>query len=187
MEKKIIIGLVGQIACGKGVMKKYLIKKNYASDYRFSTILRDVLNRLGVEINRNSLQKVSTILRQNFGEDLLAKAIAKDAKNDNSHFIVIDGIRRMADVKYLKELPEFKLISIVADKEIRYKRVLDRNENAGDDKKTIEEFEQEEMAETEEEIPTVMKNADYEIINNSTWDKLHGQIDDIVEKIKNEK
>lgn len=184
--KKIVIGLVGQIACGKGVMKQYLIKTNDASDYRFSTILRDAMNRLSIELSRENLQKFSTTIRQNFGEDILAKAIAKDAKDDSHHFIVIDGIRRMADIKYLKKLPEFRLISIHADKEIRLQRVINRNENPGDDKKTMEEFEKEEMAEPEMEIPQVMDNADYKINNNGSWDELHSQIDVIVEKIKNE-
>ena len=159
---------------------------NNASDYRFSTILRDAMGRLDIETSRENLQKFSTLMRQNFGEDLLAKAIAKDAKDNQSSFIVIDGIRRMADIKYLKELPEFKLISIFADKEIRLKRVIERNENLGDDKKTMEEFEKEESAETEMEIPQVMDNADYKIINNGTWDELHGQIDKIIEEIKNQ-
>jgi dephospho-CoA kinase len=46
MEKKIVIGLTGQIACGKGVIKKHLMETHGASDYRFSTILRDLLKRL---------------------------------------------------------------------------------------------------------------------------------------------
>lgn len=184
--KKIIIGLTGQIACGKGVVKKYLISTNNASDYRFSTILRDAMDRLSIETSRENIQKFSTLMRQNFGEDLLAKAIAKDAKDNQSPFIVIDGIRRMADIKYLKELPEFRLISIFADKNIRLQRVIERNENPGDDKKTMEEFEKEESAETEIEIPQTMDRADYKIVNNGTWEELHSQIDAIIEKIKNE-
>lgn len=188
--KKIVIGLVGQIACGKGVVKKYLIEKNNASDYRFSTILREAMTRLSIELSRENLQKFSTIIRQNFGEDILAKAIAKDAKDDNSPFIVIDGIRRMADIKYLKEMPEFRLISIEADKDIRLQRVIGRNENPGDDQKTMEEFEKDEIAEPEMQIPEVMSKADYKINNNGTWDELHKQINDIVKdivkKIKNE-
>ncbi|HNV12277.1 MAG TPA: hypothetical protein PK686_02665 [bacterium] len=182
--QKIVIGLVGQIACGKGVVKKYLINTNNASDYRFSTILRDAMGRLSIETSRENLQKFSTLIRQNFGEDILAKAIAQDARDDQSQFIVIDGIRRMADIKYLKELPEFRLISIFADKDIRLQRVINRNENPGDDKKTMEEFEKEEMAETEEQIPEVMSHADFNIINNGTWDELHSQIDKIVAEIR---
>ena len=183
MKKKNIIGLTGQIACGKGVIKKFLIEKYNASDYRFSTILRDILIRLSIEQSRENIMKVSTFLRQTFGEDILAKTMAEDVKNDNSKFIVIDGIRRLADIKYLKDVPGFFLVSVEANEKIRYKRVVERNENPGDDKKTFEEFLQDDIAETEEQIPKTMSNADFKIDNNGTWDKLWEQIHQLVKKI----
>ena len=76
--KKLIIGLTGPVASGKGTVKKYIEEKYGAKDCRFSTILRDVLVRIDVPIIRENLQKVSTTLRQLFGEDLLARVIAKD-------------------------------------------------------------------------------------------------------------
>lgn len=182
-EKKIIIGLTGQIACGKGVVKKFLIEKYNANDYRFSTILRDVLIRLNIEQSREHIQKISTLLRQTFGEDLLAKVMANDVKNDNHNFIVIDGIRRMADIKYLKEIPGFFLVSIEADQKIRHQRVIERNENPGDDKKTFEDFLNDEKSETEQQIPETMSKANFIINNDGTWDELWEQIHQLVKKI----
>lgn len=182
-EKKIIIGLTGQIACGKGVVKKFLIEKYNASDYRFSTILRDVLIRLNVEQSRKNIQKMSTLLRETFGEDLLAKVMASDVKSDDHNFIVIDGIRRMADIKFLREIPGFFLVSIEAKKELRHQRVIERNENPGDDKKTFAGFLEDEDNETERQIPETMSKADFIIENNDTWDNLWKQIHQLVKKI----
>ena len=103
MNKK-IIGLVGKISSGKGTVAKYMEEKYNANTYRFSTILRDILKRLHSEINRKNLQDVSTALRQTLGEDILAKVMAEDVKKDDNDLIVVDGIRRMADIKYLKKL-----------------------------------------------------------------------------------
>ena len=64
---KIIFGLVGTLASGKGAVKQRLIERYKAEDCRFSTILRDVLNRLDVPTTRENLQNVSTSLRQLFG------------------------------------------------------------------------------------------------------------------------
>jgi dephospho-CoA kinase len=183
MKKKIIIGLTGQIACGKGVIKKFLIEKYDASDYRFSTILRDVLIRLSVEQSRANIQKISTLLRQTFGEDILAKAMAEDVKNDSDDFIVIDGIRRLADIEYLRKVPGFFLVSVEADEKTRYERVVERNENPGDSEKTFEEFLADDASETEEQIPNTMSEADYKIDNNGDWDELWEQIHDLVKKI----
>ena len=80
--KKTIIGLVGELASGKYVTKKYLAENYVASCHRFSSILRDVLSRLYLPIVRANLQKLSTALRQNFSEDIFAKIIAEDVKND---------------------------------------------------------------------------------------------------------
>lgn len=179
-SQKLIIGLTGQIACGKGVIKKHLIEKYGASDYRFSTILRDVLTRIDVEINRENLIKVSTALRQSFGEDTLAKAMGKDAEKDSHQFIVIDGVRRMADIKYLREVSGFILVRIVADQKTRYQRVVSRNENIGDDKKTFEDFLADEKAESEIEIPEVMSHANFEIKNDSSMEDLHANIDGLI-------
>ena len=84
MNNKIILGLVGPLASGKETVKKYLVEKYGAQDCRFSSILRDVLTRIAVPITRENIQKVSTVLRANFGESLLAQAIANDASKFNA-------------------------------------------------------------------------------------------------------
>lgn len=185
-NKKVIIGLTGQIACGKGVIKKFLIENYKASDYRFSTILRDVLKRLHVEQTRTNIQNMSTLLRQMFGEDILANVMADDVKGNDDNFIVIDGIRRLADIKHLQQIPGFFLVSVEASEEVRYKRVIERNENPGDDKKTFAEFQKDDIAETEVQIPETMSHADFAINNDGTWEELWAQIHDLVKKI-NEK
>ncbi len=182
-KKKIVIGLTGQIACGKGVIKKFLISEYQASDYRFSTILRDVLIRLHVEQSRENIQKMSTLLRQTFGEDILANVMSKDIKSDDHHFIVIDGIRRLADIKHLREVPGFFLVSVEASEELRHQRVVERNENPGDDKKTFADFIKDQNEESESEIPKTMAAADFIIDNNGSWDQLWDQIHILVKKI----
>lgn len=177
---KKIIGLVGHIACGKGTISEYLEKNYKASTYRFSTILRDVLNRLHIELTRENLQDISTLLRQRFGEDLLAKVMANDVKNDNTEIIVVDGIRRMADIKYLSELDNFILVSIEAEPKIRYERLVKRNENTGDSTKTFQEFLRDQEKEADAEIPEVMKNAKAITNNDSDFEELYKQIDNLI-------
>ena len=180
---KIIIGLVGQMACGKEAIKKYIAKKYNTKDCRFSTSLRDVVQRLGISESRENLQKLSTVLRANFGEDLLAKVIAMDASKLDSEIVVIDGVRRMADIKYLKELPNFYLIKVEVDAKIRYERMIARNENAGDKNKTFEQFIADQNNETEKEIPKVMDFAKISIDNNGTLEELYENTDKVIEDI----
>lgn len=180
---KTILGLVGSLASGKETTKKYLVEKYNAKDCRFSTILRDVLERVTVPNSRENLQKISTILRANFGENLLAKAIAMDASKLDADIVVIDGVRRFTDIEHLNELPNFILVKIDAEPQIRYERMKLRNENAGDDKKTFEEFMKDHEAEADKQIPEVMKSAKYAIDNSGTFEDLYKQIDEIIKKL----
>ena len=181
---KIILGLVGEIASGKGTVARYLEEKHNARTYRFSTPLRDILKRLHLEENRDNLQEVSRILREKFGQDLLAKIITEDVKQDAGEIIVVDGIRREQDIKYLRELPEFKLINIKVDIKTRYERVIERSENTDDKTKTFEEFLKEAQAEPELEIPKVAATADIVIDNSSDMENLIKQIDTVLVEFK---
>jgi len=180
---KVILGIVGPIASGKGVMKKHIEEKYQAKDCRYSTILRDVLVRLDIANSRENLQLLSTVLRQNFGEDLLARVIVKDAKNIESDIVVIDGVRRLADIKYLQEMDNFYLVAVDADPKIRYERLVKRNENEGDANKTYEQFLQDHLAEADYEVPVVMSKADFIIQNGEDLEKFYGHIDEIINKV----
>ncbi len=182
--QKIIIGLAGEIACGKGTAAKHIVEKYQASSYRFSIMLRDVLNRLYLEQNRDNMSRISTILRQNFGEDLFAKVMAEDVKKDKNDVIVIDGIRRLSDIEYLKIIPEFKFVYIDADIKKCYERITHRGENADDNNKTFEKFLEEHNLETELQIKDLKNYADFVIDNNGDFNHLDEQIDKIIKECK---
>lgn len=179
---KIVIGLVGQLASGKGTAAAYLKKKHGASTYRFSSILRDVADRLYLDQSRENLQLISQVLRQNIREDLLSEVIAKDAMNDPHRLVVIDGIRRPDDVKHLREIPGFILVHIVADMETRYVRLIERGENTDDAKKTFDQFKMDHQKEAELKINEIAAVAESTIDNNGNPDTLYAQLDALITK-----
>jgi dephospho-CoA kinase len=130
------------------------------------------------------MQDLSLDLRNRFGSDILAKVITEDAKNDQGEIVIVDGVRRMDDIIHLSGLPEFKLISINADINIRYERMRLRNENIGDANKTLTEFLADCNKEAEQEISTVMSKAIYTLDNNGTLEELYKQLDNIFKDIK---
>lgn len=184
---KIILGFTGPIASGKDVSQKYLSKKYGAVGFRFSTIMRDILQRLDLEINRLNLSRLSSVLRETFSEDLFAKVIANDVLNSPAELIIVDGIRRPADIQYLRDIPNFYLISIDADPQIRYERLIKRKENIGDENKTYDQFLADHLLESELSIPTIMAKANYQINNNQPLSDLYQQLDDIIVTIKQQK
>jgi dephospho-CoA kinase len=185
MADKIIIGFSGLMASGKDAAKKYLEEKHQAESFRFSSIMRDVLKRINVEMSRTNLSAVSLCLRQTFGEDLFAKVIANDAKNATAEIVVVDGVRRLADIAHLAKLDNFYLIAIEAKPEIRHERLVKRGENVGESEKTFEQFIADHQAETELTIPEVMSHADFVINNDGDFNDLYKQIEEILSEIKN--
>ena len=184
---KIIIGLSGQIASGKEVVKKYLESRCGGVSFKFSDILRNILDDLDVPTERGNIIKLSTFLRQAYGEDLLAKVLTKKVSQADEELVIVDGIRRLADIKYLKDLDNFYLIAITAEPEIRYQRVLSRNENPGDAQKTWEDFLADEAKETEVSIASVVAEADYVLENNGTLEELKDQIDKTLTLLQNKR
>ena len=180
---KLIIGLVGPLASGKGVVKKYLEDKYGAISYKFSNILRDILNRLYLPTSRENLQNLSTNLRATFGNDILAKVIANDAKKESRNLVVIDGVRRLADISSLINDPNFILVAIEADLKIRYERMILRNENPGDTAKTLMDFSNDCEQEADKFIPETMAKANYHLDNNQDFAHLYKQIDSLLTKI----
>lgn len=181
---KIIFGLVGEIASGKGTVSDYLIKKYNAKFYRMSAPLRDILDRLHLEYSRENMAKLSLILREAFGQDLFFQVVSKDiSKNKEAEFIVIDGIRRLSDI-YSEKLPNFKLIYIDATIEKRFERLSKRGENPGDKEKTWEQFKKDNELESELQIRGLKEKADFVINNNGEAEELYAKIDEIIKNLK---
>ncbi|MFA6321931.1 MAG: AAA family ATPase [Candidatus Buchananbacteria bacterium] len=180
---KIILGLVGPIASGKGTACQYLKEKYGAETFRFSTMLRDILNRVYIENSRENLQKVSSVLRQTFGDDLMAKTIANDVKNAPGQVVAVDGVRREPDIKYLQEIPGFYLVAINAEQKVRHQRITRRGENTDDNQKTFEQFQQDEQQEAEQQIKEVAKLAKFHLDNNGSLSDLQRQIDEIIKQV----
>ncbi len=181
---KIILGFVGDLASGKGTICQYLKEKYNVNSYRFSTMLRDILDRIYVEKTRENLQDLSTFLRGRYGQDIMSKVIVKDVLQDKNDLVVVDGIRRPTDITYLQELPGFHLIYVTADPKLRWQRMVLRQENPDDAGKTFDQFLKDEQAEADMLIKELGQKAEYTITNNGTIEQFYDEMESILNKIK---
>ena len=179
---KVILGLIGEIAAGKTTATDYLKSTYGAVTFRFSTMLRDVAQRLYMEENRHNLQLLSTVLRQNFSEDIMSTVIARDVAAAPEPLIITEGVRRPSDITYLKELPGFHLIALTADERARYERLQGRGENPDDATKTWEQFLADGAQESEQKVKELMMSADVTIDNNGSKKALYAQLDTVMKK-----
>ncbi len=181
--QKIIIGIAGKMASGKGTVANALVLDYQADRVRSSKPLRLVLDQFLIPQKREHLQKLSTLLRQAFGEQTLIQSIVHQITLSTASLVVFDGIRRAIDVQTLKTLPNFLFIYVDAPSQIRYERYVKRNENPGDGAMTYEEFLKEDNAEPESEIEGLKELADHVIDSSVSYDQFHTDMRELFKKL----
>ncbi len=182
--KKIIIGLVGEIASGKDTVAEYLKKKHQSETVSFSQPLRDILDRLHLPQTRENMANLGIDLRARFGQTVLAQTIAEEVKISRKKILCLPNVRLESDIAYLKKEPGFVLVAISAEQKTRYERLTKRRQNTDDKNKTWKQFLTDAKLPTETQIRQLAKKAKYTIDNNGTFEELYKQIEEILKKIR---
>lgn len=177
---KLVVGLVGGIASGKGVVSSYLQKEYGAHAYTFSDILKDVLVRLHLRVDRGNLQTLGKELRRDFGADTLVNAMREDIARDDASMVVVDGIRFPNEVDMIQSFPDHLLLHVDAPLELRYERACRRG-TRGEASLSLDEFKQLHEAETERHIGDAAQRADHTLENTGTKDELEQRVKELID------
>jgi len=180
---KKILGFTGPIGSGKDLAAKYVGEKLRIPFFQISDALKKLMEKRGVEVNRDTFTTCGTEYAKEFGEDYLAKILLEKIDGGKG---VISGMRQVAQIKYLRENSDFYLVAIGADAEIRFQRSMARGK-AGD-ADTLDLFVRNELKENtaEKNIQRVfecVKMADILIINNTSLEDLYKELDELLVKI----
>lgn len=181
----LVIGITGTLGAGKGTIVEMLKQKGFAH-YSAREFLRSKVEALGLKVDRDSLTMVANSLREKDGGDFIAKGLLAKAQEVGQNCI-IESIRNIKEVEYLKTHANFILFCVDADIKIRYERIVLRGSET--DKisfRTFCENEQREMSsldENKQNLGAVMQMADYKFDNNSTRANLQKQIEEAIKKI----
>lgn len=156
----VLVGIAGGTASGKTVAAKAVAKEHRAYHDRYSNILAEIANEKGIPLDKPSLQRLSTEMRADKGEDVLNKLMEGRIVEKNSECTVVEGIRRVVDVESLISFAEehdYELffIYIDASPDIRFERFNARLESAEEEPVTRAEFDEMEADECEKELPKV--------------------------------
>lgn len=175
--RKIVFGIIGMPASGKGTIADYLESHHHAPKLRFSDALSTILQRLNIEKTRDNQIKLSEVLRETCGEDILSRAIQIGIEKNASDIIVVDGVRREGDIATLKEVSDFHLIAVDAEQRTRYERAKLRAEKVEEANQSFEDFQKLDGRSTELTTRELMKQAEIVFDNNGSLDDLYKQID----------
>lgn len=181
-----IIGLTGTLASGKGVVSDFLKEKGFVY-LSLSNEVREIAKEKKIEITRENLQNSANQLRHEKGAGVFAEIVKEKIINQQYSKAVVDGIRNPAELEVLKKLKNFFLVAVDAPKEIRFKRMFERNRES--DPKTWEDFlkvDTRDLGEEDEkgqQVGKCMEKADFNLINDSSFDEAKAKVKELYDKI----
>ena len=171
-----LIGLTGTNGSGKGEAAEYFKKKGF-SYFSLSDLIREELQKEGIEVTRDNLIQKGNQLREKYGPDILARRVIEKVKKK----AVIDSIRNPFEVEFLRNQGKFILLAIDAPVELRYERAKKRGRE--ESASTLQEFiqkEKEEMTGSEkgQQLLSCIAMADLVIINDGTLENFHLKLEE---------
>lgn len=184
-NKPLILTLVGMTGAGKSSCVDYLMAKGFPSVYFGGITLKEVVKR-GLKVTPNNEKLVREDLRRLHGKEVCAKLIAKEIDQlyeSGQNYIVADGLYSWSEYKYFKHYYKENavVVAVVADRNLRHKRLSVRPERPLDEKQVTAR----EYAEIENiEKGGPIANADYTIVNNGVPDELFSQLEKVLQAVK---
>ncbi|WP_456474681.1 AAA family ATPase [Candidatus Pyrohabitans sp.] len=182
IRKRVVIGVMGKIGSGKSEASRYIAKKYNGRIFRFSDILKDILQRLHMELRRENFIALGSALRREFGDGVIARALKQDILASDAQVVVVDGVRYPEEVEMIRSFENSVLVYIHAFSEVRYQRAVERGEK-GEAAMGYEEFLKNDSAETEKRIDELVKLADYRIDNNGTLEELYAALERVLDEL----
>ena len=183
---KYLIGVVGENGAGKDTFTTFFTAAaapQTVSKHHFSDILYDTLEAWGIETTRANLQNLAIIMDREYGKGSVTRATRARISSDTADIVIVEGVRWKTDVPMIRSFKGRFLVYITAKSEIRFDRMKKRGEKAGERKITHEQFEREEKAGTEIDIPEIGASADFKIENNGTLDEFRSKVEAVFRKI----
>lgn len=177
-----IVAIVGMCGSGKSVASEYLENNLGYKKVYFGGVTMKKLQEANLEVNPENEKMMREKLRKDLGMGAYAKVLLPEIKEllkENN--VVLDGLYSWTEYKILiEEIPELKLISIVADKDIRYGRLTEREVRP----LTNEEAKKRDLSEIEniEKAPPIAY-ADYYIFNNGALEEYINRLNEILKEI----
>ena len=174
---RVIIGLTGRNAAGKGEVAKFLQSKGFCF-HSLSDVLRSEIAGQGLTVTRQRLIETGKNLRVQEGPGVLARRILEKIGPEENH--VVDSFRHSSEVEVFKARGDFRLVAIIADISIRFER--GRNRAREGDPASLEEFQKlEEMelagsSQGGQQLLACESLADFRIANNNSLEKLHQKL-----------
>lgn len=159
---KLVICTTGMPGSGKSVVAQ-AAKELSIPVITLGDVVREEAKRLGIEITTKNLLDLAKKLREKEGKDAIVKRVANKIKELKSKVVLVDGIRNIEEVDFLRNVGKVIVIAVHASPQERFKRLIQRGREG--DPKSFEDFKHRDEKELSLGIGKVIALADYILIN----------------------
>ncbi len=187
-KRRIIVGLTGPMASGKGVTADYLKKEKNFKYISLSDMVREEVKKRGLELTRENMQNTGNDLRKSGGAGILGKLVREKIESLEENYVV-DGIRNPSEVNELKKLHGFFLVALLSPIEQLVERIFKRKRDSDplDKNEILKKMEREwGIGEPPEgqQVGLCVRLADFYIANERSLNYLYGEIERVLSEIE---
>ncbi|BAD85523.1 dephospho-CoA kinase [Thermococcus kodakarensis KOD1] len=180
-----IVIVTGMPGSGKSKIVKEFEKRGFPS-VSLGDIVREETLKRGLELTKENVAKVSIRLRQELGQNAVAKLAVEKVRAllKGSQVVVIDGVRSLDEVGTFRgAFPEENIIIVAVHTppRQRFERLKARGRH--DDPQTWEDFEERDWKELRFGIGGVIAMADYMLVNNGSREEYEAEVKKLVDEI----
>ncbi len=178
---KLLIGVVGENGAGKSSLARRVPElagtKTSVEVGRFSAILGQTLDMWGIDKTRRNLQELPRVMEIGFGQGVLSRAARPMIEQSKADIYIMDGVRWWSDYELIRSFETNLIIYVTADTTVRFDRLRQRGEKHSETAMSRAQFDREERAESELQIPAIGAKADIHLLNNGSNTEFIAAID----------
>ncbi|NJE43381.1 dephospho-CoA kinase [Thermococcus sp. GR6] len=180
-----IIIVTGMPGSGKSKIVKEFEKRGFPS-VSMGDVVREETAKRGLELTKENVAKVSIRLRQELGQNAVAKLAVEKVREllRRNKVVVIDGVRSLDEVGTFRSAfpgEEIIIVAVHTPPHMRFERLKARGRH--DDPQSWEDFEERDWKELKFGIGNVIAMADYMIVNDCPKEEYERKVQELVEKI----
>lgn len=181
MNQRRLILVTGMPGSGKTTLACIMSRSGYKVQ-TMGDIIRKLADERGLEPSPLNLGHVAEEIRRINGDSAVAERCVGKLRNEDSNFVVVDGIRSLKEVQVFKEeIEDSTLIAIHASPKTRLSRLKDRGRS--DYPKDLKTFKERDERELEFGVGSAIAMSDYLLINEGSINDLECSLRDLMERI----
>jgi len=179
MVKRLIL-ITGMSGSGKTTLANHFRDRGVAS-VTMGDVIRGLAQEKGLPPTPENLGRLATGIREDGGDDAVAKLCVEKINAMADDIVLVDGIRSIKEVEVFGEEFNVALVAVFAPQKTRYARLTARGRS--DDPKDMATFKARDDRELSFSLAHAIALADYTILNEGSLEDLENEFESLLARL----